>query len=163
MIYVKCDVLDIVNGIYVRKEDTKLITENKFTEFLYILQLITKEKFNPIDWKYCPEYNQTESRCICTQEIKHQFVIKHMKTGYRFQVGSECVKKVNERLATCLNALKEGKGFCSRCDEVLCDMRLKSYKEGLCEECFKYSTCRKCGVKILACYKDCYRCFMKKN
>lgn len=108
---------------YERIENT-LITTNKYTEFIYVLETILDIKLEETkleDWDVVELYNTQDEQdvneqnntdyCICTQHIKNDYIIEYKPTNERFQVGCDCVLKhipsLKDRLKEIKDRLKE--------------------------------------------------------
>ena len=101
------DTICFQDGIIVRN-GAKIHKNNKFTEFLYILEEVTGEPFdkdnysgtNPedlddLDDLDCENYKKVEGLCICSQIIHKLYKITYIPSSITFQVGCECVKKTD--------------------------------------------------------------------
>jgi len=127
-------VMDVGTNLFVRKlnEPTPInpISKSKKNEFLWIVEGITKHKFNELEW--CGEEIVDDiSRCICSQHIEHAYNIRHKPTGSEFRVGSQCVKKVSQELFDIIthDACKS-----SKCQRPVLDKRTACGKKGYCTE-----------------------------
>jgi hypothetical protein len=86
---------------YVRAREN-LITKNKKTEFLYVMDTLIPEwredgmipgKFSVVDVDY-----REDQLCICTQCITDLCLLKHPVLPYSVQVGNVCVGKISPDL-----------------------------------------------------------------
>ena len=110
---------------YERIENT-LITSNKYTEFIYVLETILNIKLEETkleDWDVVELYNTQDEQdvneqnnsnyCICTQHIKNDYIIEYKPTNERFQVGCDCVLKhipsLKKRLKEIIKKNKDNK------------------------------------------------------
>jgi hypothetical protein len=131
------NVLIYNSGVIHRISESKLITKNMKMEFLYIIKNIVKEKFNPDNWDSADDFTQGSREdeennvCICTHEIYNLYYIKHINSGYIFKVGSECVKKIDNKLY-----IKITKDKCKikNCEVRLTNKKNKYQKNGYCSE-----------------------------
>jgi uncharacterized protein (DUF3820 family) len=124
-------------GMVERVPNTPLLTKTMRTEFIHIIQLVTKEIFNPEQWngqslqEDLNEEGITEC-CICTKEIHNLYEICHIPTQIRFKVGCDCVEKISKKLRD-----KIVKDKCIMCKGVVQDRRRRYQKDGYCgEECY---------------------------
>jgi len=152
---------------YVRKDSKNFYNpfeKNMKHEFLWIIEGITKKKFNEDEWKgdfLCIEKNH----CICCHNINKQYIIKHIPTNKSFLVGCACVKKVSDNLY--YNLVKDK---CLWCKKPILDKRKTRKREGYCsKDCYESSyldtldKCKWCKNPILDnkknygyCSMDCY-------
>ena len=110
---------------YERIENT-LITSNKYTEFIYVLETILNIKLEETkseDWDVVQLYNTQDEQdvneqnnrnyCICTQHITNDYIIEYKPTNERFQVGCDCVLKhipsLKKRLKEIIKKNKDNK------------------------------------------------------
>ena len=86
---------------YIRVQDD-LITKNKKTEFLYVMDILIPEwredgmiagRFSIVGVDY-----RDDQLCICTQCIKDLCLLKHPVLPYSVQVGNVCVGKISPDL-----------------------------------------------------------------
>ena len=147
------DKVSYYDQIY-HRTDNKLVTNNMATEFIYILEQITEEPFNPSNFKGLEGYSideQGESFCLCTKPIQNLFTIEHISTGSFFRVGSDCIEKIDKDLYKQL--IKER---CKECTNLVLDKRKHYNNTGHCS-----LSCQKLTTEKLK--KACWICKNKKN
>ena len=121
--------------------------------FNKVLFEITGETFNSNNWRKGDDdiiVNWTSAKehtyCICCHEIGTLYFIKHRNKDIQIGVGSECIKKIDVKLAKQLTH-----ELCSTCNERPLDLRTKLGKEGFCDYKCKYILIRignwKCEFK----------------
>lgn len=126
---------DTASQAYIRKIDNKQLinpisNKNKQNEFLWIIEKLTGTPFNETEWNGIETISDI-SMCICSQEISHVYLIKHIPSNKQFLVGSQCVKKISTKLAGIITHDK-----CKKCSEPVMDKRTKYGKLGFCSrEC----------------------------
>ena len=103
----------------------KKVTNNKGDEFVFVMRGITGDKgddfdrknWEVVDYKYVGKDNiiygggiiEDTHMCICTQPIFNLVQIRYKVTGNTFQVGEDCVFKINEDLYSDMIAFKKAK------------------------------------------------------
>ena len=105
----------------------------KHSELLWIIEGVTDCSFNynPDIWTGDVWEQEDSSMCLCSQKVKHNFVIIHIPSDKKFIVGSECIKKVSPALH---KAILSGK--CKICSKPALDRRCTHGREGYCsKEC----------------------------
>ena len=153
------DTICFQDGIIVR-HSTKRHKDNKFAEFLYILQEVTGEQFdgdnyygtNPEDLDNDEDYENyqnEEGLCICSQIIHKLYKITYKPSNITFQVGCECVKKTDLNL---FNEITKPK--CSMCPSLLLDRRTQPNKSGYCSEKCKLKHEKEIDEKLKIYYLD---------
>jgi hypothetical protein len=104
--------------------------------FNQCLYAISGESFNPNNWTDGDGYdnsNDDTNYCICGHVIHNLYFIKYKPTGVQVQVGSDCVKKIDEKLYKRITS----ENFCLLCNEPI-GKKLKIHKKGFCSD-----TCKK--------------------
>ena len=132
---------ETVDGLYTRRLDALVpvnpVSKSKKSEFIWIVEGITKQKFDANDWKGWESMGGA-NYCICSQAIEHQYTILHKPTGIRFSVGSQCVKKVSQHL---YDIITHDSCAAPNCWNPVMDMRTKHGKCGYCSNtCQENST-----------------------
>jgi hypothetical protein len=86
-----------------------------------------------------------KGNCICTQDLKHLFLMRNEINGNEIVVGSICVDLFGDDrwIAQCSEARKEASRKTTRCDK--CSLRYQK-TIGYCPACFK--RCLGCEVVI---------------
>jgi hypothetical protein len=130
--------------IYIR-DNPKLQTPIMQTEFMWVIET-QFGSFISTDWiavEVDDISDQIDSHCICTHSISNLFYITHIPSDMTFQVGSECVRKLNteldEGLGTILKKRRNKKkgNTCHYCDEPLIDLRRVYQRDGYCNrQCY---------------------------
>jgi hypothetical protein len=94
------------NDDIVRIPHSKLIKENKCTEFRHIIKCQTGvgsyDELHFLRYDYLPtKYHHDENRllqCVCSQSIAHVHYIRELNSNETFRCGSECLKHLNDDL-----------------------------------------------------------------
>lgn len=159
------------------RDDYGYNAKNKNEELFEQLKIATKTHFVSNDYADVTTISGTlpeNCKCACSQEgLVHPFIVKHIPTGIRILVGSECIKKFgNEKLNTEVRALKRNNvceggnvipdlrttdGRLRLCPTLSCRCRLPK-----CPVCYNIKdscTCTKCKVcenSLWVC--ECSRC-----
>jgi hypothetical protein len=92
--------------IVVRIPHSKMIKENKCTEFRHIIKCQTGadsyDELLNLTYEYLPiRYHYDEHRllqCICSQSISHVHYIRELKSNEIFRCGADCLKHLNDDL-----------------------------------------------------------------
>jgi len=125
---------EIGNGVYSRRLDALLpinpVSKSKREEFIWVVEGITGQGFNADDWVGKEEEGDIKY-CICSQAIEHQYTITHKPTNMSFSVGSQCVKKVSQRL---YDIITHDVCISSTCSNPVLDKRTKCGRRGYCSE-----------------------------
>ena len=128
---------DTFEGRYKRIDNVPKnpIKSSKRYEFLWVLETLTKTKFDASEWENSEQSfdygNDTNgTMCICTKAITNDYTIIHKPTQMCFEVGCDCVRKIDDDLY-----LKLTKTECLYCDNPVLDRRTKKGKLGLCNNC----------------------------
>jgi hypothetical protein len=167
-------------GYYYREDETPLHETNMEKEFKYVLET-QFGKFIKSDWKLAKiAPNLGFGSCICSHEIYDCHYIEHTPTGMVFQVGCECVHKINPGLYKEMKAVKceichlvkcrkqrsEHIRICDGCRETVCAKCLKNPREEslYCYKCLytgQCLICKKTGIKFF--YAQCWHCLQKSR
>ena len=112
------------------------IKKDHYYEFLWVIENITKEEFDEMNWKvdnqsFDYDYGDVGSHCICCHGIHNSYTITHIPTNNSFEVGSDCVKKISNELHRRITTKKD---LCKTCREPEVDKRTNVGKEGYCSE-----------------------------
>jgi len=94
------------NDDIVRIPQSKMIKENKCTEFRHIIKCQTGansyDELHFLRYDYLPtKYHHDENRllqCVCSQSIAHVHYIRELNSNETFRCGSECLKHLNDDL-----------------------------------------------------------------
>lgn len=94
------------NDDIVRIPHSKLIKENKCTEFRHIIKCQTGaesyEELHHLRYEYLPtKYHEDEHRllqCICSQSISKVHYIRESNSNQTFRCGAECLKHLDDDL-----------------------------------------------------------------
>jgi hypothetical protein len=94
------------NDDIVRIPHSKLIKENKCTEFRHIIKCQTGagsyDELLNLRYEYLPtKYHCDEHRllqCVCSQSISHVHYIRELSSNQTFRCGSECLKHLDDDL-----------------------------------------------------------------
>ena len=171
------------------ENNEQIFNKNKLTEFTNIIETKLNRPFKADEWtsyipdNICDSEDDEMYRCICSKKIKHLYYIKHIETDISFQVGSECVKKLDNELGLgltknkckiCDNFIMDNRKKCSKkdcCSDFcmnklckLCDKPLTNLKYTICFDCNTLKKlksdkkCSNCGIYILSKYTKCYNC-----
>jgi hypothetical protein len=146
------DVLYYNGLVYKRQHNSELHTKNMFEEFLWVINKQFGEYIDK-DWDtwntgngmdeeleehYGEDFVNTE-KCICTHKITNLYFIQHLPTNMTFQVGCDCVLKIDGELAEKMKIAikrkanwKKGK-ICLYCSEPLTDLRKKYQRKECCD------------------------------
>jgi len=128
------------SGAINRVKNAPIITRTKQEEFIYVLEQVTRSKFDHTQWgawsaglKEDGDQDDAGNVCICSQPIRDLHYIEWQKNkNIIFKVGCDCVNKVDPsgRLYNDLIALNKVK--CSGCKVPLTDRRKKFQNKGFC-------------------------------
>lgn len=130
-----------------RRHEPELQNKTMHQEFLWVINT-QFGSFIPSDWDVwdtSDNYSDdTFCFCICSHPVNNLYYITHKPSQMTFQVGSECVLKVDdEELKTKMkNIIKRRKAIekgntCIYCNEPLTDIRKLYQKDRLCNRlCF---------------------------
>ena len=167
--------------VYARPAGSGELSKKK-TELFQQLELLTEEKFNENNWVIdrSTYLDDGAQQCTCSKRgIYHVFVIKHVPTGKKALLGSECIHEFNnEELSKDVNAHVRD----NKCDggNIIRDLRTKEGRQGLCgsvdcrcaypkcvnceiykDEC-TCPKCEECRAVYFECKcPQCYRCVSK--
>jgi len=118
--------------------------KNQAVEFLWVIESITRTKFNETEWENLTEGDEMinaiydsndDGMCICSHRISHSYIIRHKPTNNSFEVGCDCVKKISPHLYNVLT-----KTPCKWCKNPILDKRKIHGRYGYCcEDCYKGS------------------------
>lgn len=94
------------NNDIVRIPHSKLIKENKCTEFRHIIKCQTGvgsyDELLDLRYEYLPlKYHEDESRllqCVCSQHISKVHYIRELDSNQTFRCGSDCLKHLDDDL-----------------------------------------------------------------
>ena len=138
------DAVAYTDGLYRRRADAvrpcrpfdpehDTASQIKHKELLWIIEGVTGENFNfnPRIWTGDVWYQEDSSMCLCSQTVKHNFIINHIPSRKKFIVGSECIKKVSPDFYKAILADK-----CKICQSPVMSRRPMHGREGYCsQEC----------------------------
>jgi hypothetical protein len=120
-------------GVIIRI-DTKLYTKNMKDEFMFILEKVTGKIFNPDEYDGINNIEQAEegvkAYCICTKQIYNIHKITHIETQTTFQVGSECINKVDCRVGGLYDKITKDR--CKICSSLLLNKISQPMRSGYC-------------------------------
>jgi len=137
---------DIGEGCYARIKNIPLLKNNKDQELKFIIEIFTKEKFIPTNWiNYCYREYPDKQTCICSQNnCIYLFFRKHIKTGFIFKIGSECIlkfyddekdkEKEKKKLNDIIKEFRKEKCKLPECDNKIDNKRTKLGKAGYCSK-----------------------------
>ena len=152
------DACELREGIYRRRGDAPRPIKPfnpddnpkkiKHNELLWILEGVTDTSFNynKDEWEGDVWQEEDSSMCLCSQTVKHNFIITHKPSNKKFIVGCECVKNICPEFYKYILSSK-----CEICGNVVNDKRTKHGREGYCsKECMpmKFPMGRHKGVRL---------------
>lgn len=131
----------------VKYDDDKILiriegkeVSEKHEEFINIITGVFG-KFDMEDWKISkiePILSSKIRQCICSKHISWLYFIQHKMTNQIVMVGSECIKKISEKLY--FEVIERA---CKNCGDKI-DKRTISGKEDLCDFCFELRKEKEC-------------------
>jgi hypothetical protein len=189
MLKIPDDLKDIIffkhSNVLARIPNAPLKKNSMKDEFMFILNSFFKT-FVKEDWTSVTDNENVDhvEFCICSHSITILYYILHIPSGIEFQVGCDCVKKIDIDLY-----FKLIKDKCIKCENVLKDKRKVYQKDGYCcQQCYlidnklEESICDNCSEIFVNknkyyfnlngyCSKECFKtdlignnfkCFFKK-
>jgi len=162
---------------YERMPEKPMKNKNKSLELFSIIEAFTNEKINHANWEY-PEkhyyYYNSDQDCICSEnDCRHLFFKTHIRTGFTFKFGSECIlkfhdvkddsddekKKDEEKFhkKTIQNFKKDTCKY-KQCEEKVLDKRKRHCRDGYCS-----IKCQEKDYPLCFCGNKCKSKISKKN
>jgi len=121
-------------SIAIRRIERKKVKRNQGDEFVFMMQEITGEKGDvfPVRHWEAIEWLETDEddvhMCLCTHPIHKICRIKYSPTGDVYEVGIDCVEKIDISLYEDMVRLKKGPKAPTK-EEILQQLRTYSYYE----------------------------------
>lgn len=168
-------------NFYERMPKKPMKNKNKFLELFSIIEAFTNEKINHANWEYPQnhyEHYHSDQDCICSEnDCRHLFFKTHIRTGFTFKFGSECIlkfhdvkddvkddsddekKKDEEKFhkKTIQNFKKDTCKY-KQCEEKVLDKRKRHCKDGYCS-----IECQENDIPLCSCGIKCKSQISKKN
>ena len=121
-------------SINIRRIERRKVKSNQGDEFVFMMQQITGEKgdvFPAHHWKaiaWDEKIDEDDHICLCTHAIHNICLIQYLPTGDIYEVGIDCVEKIDKELYKDMLRLKKGPKALSK-EEILEELRKMGYYE----------------------------------
>lgn len=161
---------------YERMPEKPMKNKNKSLELFSIIEAFTNEKINHANWEYPQkhyEHYNSDQYCICSEnDCRHLFFKTHIRTGFTFKFGSECILKFHDVKDDSDDEKKDEEKFHKKtiqnfkkdtckykqCEEKVLDKRKRHCKDGYCS-----IECQENDIPLCSCGIKCKSQISKKN